>query len=265
MISCLYYIIILFVFFLLILYLCLGKKKELYRINYTTNKKYFLTTLSIAKNESMVIKEFIEHYKFQGVSHMFIIDNGSDDNMVEIIKPYVDNGFVTLYNFPERYKQNEHYNKVYDEIKNNSEWLAVIDVDEYIFGLEDSIEDLLKYDEEFSTVDYIILPWIMFGSNGYIKQPKSIRKSFLKRKTIQECKTNPKFNNQKSLFRPSKVKKLNLHLHEIIDKDNTIVIEAPMNKMRLNHYAIMSWEYFSKVKMQKVIKLGIKDILIYMM
>jgi hypothetical protein len=241
------FFIIIFLLFLWLLKLSLTKNRKLEN----KNVHYFLATLTIAKNESMIIKEFIEHYKSQGVSHMFIIDNGSTDNMAEIIKPFIEEGFVTLYFFEEPYKQIHHYNEVYKKIKNKCDWLAVIDVDEYIFGVEDSIEELLKYDETFSNVDYIILPWIMFGSSGYENQPESIRKSFIKRKSLEECKSNPKFDNQKSLFRTKKVDTLNIHLHNILNKNDTVVIEAPINKLRLNHYAIMSWEYFSKVKMAR--------------
>lgn len=215
------------------------------------NNNYFLATLTIAKDESMIIKEFIDHYKSQGVSHMFIIDNGSTDNMNEIIEPYIEEGFVTLFIFPEPYKQIDHYNKVYREIKNFCEWLAVVDVDEYVFGVEDSIEELLKYDKDFINVDYIVLPWIMFGSNGHDLQPENIRKGFIKRKSLEECRNNPRFDNQKSLFKTKVVDSLKVHIHDIIDKSSCRIIEAPLNKLRLNHYAIMSWEYFSKVKMTR--------------
>jgi hypothetical protein len=66
-------------------------------------KKYFLSTLSIAKNESMVIRDFIKHYQEQGVDHMYIIDNGSTDDTLDLLIPYVREGFVTLFHLTEQH------------------------------------------------------------------------------------------------------------------------------------------------------------------
>ena len=43
-------------------------------------QEYYLSIVAIFKNESWILKEWIEHYLNQGVDHFFLIDNGSTDN-----------------------------------------------------------------------------------------------------------------------------------------------------------------------------------------
>ena len=94
---------------------------------------YFLSVLLIAKNESMVIAEWLAHYKQQGVDHIYLIDNGSTDDMCAQIEPF--GAFVTVYHWPEAHQQVAYYNKAYETIKNETQWLLVVDADEYVFGI----------------------------------------------------------------------------------------------------------------------------------
>ncbi|WP_083906792.1 glycosyltransferase family 2 protein [Octadecabacter arcticus] len=44
------------------------------------------------KNESLNIKEWIEHYLWQGIEQIYLIDNGSTDLTLDIIRPWVESG-----------------------------------------------------------------------------------------------------------------------------------------------------------------------------
>ena len=48
------------------------------------------------KNEAHIMKEFITHYLQQGVDHFIMIDNGSNDNYLEYLDPYIHNDIVEL-------------------------------------------------------------------------------------------------------------------------------------------------------------------------
>ena len=45
---------------------------------------YNLSILAMFKNESWIIKEWIEHYLLEGVDHFYLIDNGLN----ELIQKY---------------------------------------------------------------------------------------------------------------------------------------------------------------------------------
>ena len=49
---------------------------------------YKISVLVMFKNESMIIKEWFEHYLNEGVEHFYLIDNGSTDDYYEKIKIY---------------------------------------------------------------------------------------------------------------------------------------------------------------------------------
>ena len=53
-------------------------------------KKYFFSIGAIFKNESHILKEWVEHYLFHGVDHMFLINDKSTDNYLEILEPYIN-------------------------------------------------------------------------------------------------------------------------------------------------------------------------------
>jgi glycosyltransferase involved in cell wall biosynthesis len=190
----------------------------------------------------MVINEFIEHYKWQGVDHIYIIDNGSDDNMKDIILPHMVNGYVTYYYLPQQHSQTAHYNTIYNGIKDTTKWLIVCDADEYIYHKtkDNTIKSYLD-GLDYSKVESILINWKMFGSNGHKTQPESIRKSFTLRKTELA-------GNQKAIVNTSMTESLAVHDHNHKSRNNIIMNPDELN---LNHYPIMSEEYFKKVKMTR--------------
>ena len=44
----------------------------------------------IVKNESHIMKEWLQHYIQQGVDYFFLIDNGSNDNYMDAINTFAD-------------------------------------------------------------------------------------------------------------------------------------------------------------------------------
>ena len=199
-----------------------------------------LSLLVICKNESMVIEEFIEHYLSEGVQHIYIIDNGSTDNTKDKLKKY--SKYITYYYKPKQHYQTNHYNDVYNHIKHKTKWLIVADVDEYIYNTSKN-ETIYDYiiTLDTSKVAAIRLNWKMFGSSGYINHPESIRKSFIWRQ-------NDLHQNTKEIVNTLLTKSLIIHTHDY--KPNVEIISNP-SELQLNHYAIMSEEYFRKVKMTR--------------
>jgi hypothetical protein len=203
------------------------------------NKKICL--LAIIKNEAMVIDEWINHYIWQGIDHFYIIDNGSTDNIKDILNPYIVNGKISYFYRGEQHRQVKHYNEIfYYHIKNDCGWLIICDIDEYIYYrgkkvLKDYIDSL-----DQSKISNIVLNWKMFGSGGHINQPASIRKSFLLRKYELD-------ENVKSIINIRFTNRLDIHKHIY---SGGISINNPI-ELALNHYAIMSREYFAKIKMTR--------------
>ena len=199
-----------------------------------------LSLISIFKNETFNLKTWIEHYLWQGVNKIYLIDNGSTDNPLEILQPYINKNIVIYYSLPEKYKQMEHIRYVIqkENLKKKTKWLIIGDLDEFFYSypkkLIDTINDFNKYDVVYSN-------WKMFGSDGLIDHPEDIRTSIINRE--------PELNeNKKYIFKPSRVKIEDIHIHKVDNIKNQI---TENKKIQLNHYPIQSLQYFKEVKMSR--------------
>jgi hypothetical protein len=50
--------------------------------------RHWLAVCTIVRNEARYMKEWIENHLLEGVTMFFIYDNGSTDNLREILKPF---------------------------------------------------------------------------------------------------------------------------------------------------------------------------------
>ena len=47
--------------------------------------KYYFSVAAMFKNESWSLKEWIEHYKFHGADHIYLVNDFSDDDYLLLI------------------------------------------------------------------------------------------------------------------------------------------------------------------------------------
>ncbi len=236
----------------------------------------FLTVAGIFKNESHVIKEWIQHYLNEGVDHFVLIDNGSTDDYQREIKEFADRGLITIIHDDTRWAQIELYNKYFHELKGQTEWLMICDLDEFIYARKGyrTISSFLK---EIPEVGVVRIPWKMFGSSGKEAQPKEVVPSFLRR-AVQKKEQKPWMPDRKKtlskvIIRPELVGRF--HLHFCYLKGKCKVIGADKKKIRyardnekkhfqpisekilersylhLNHYALQSKSWFLEVKCKR--------------
>ena len=178
---------------------------------------YNITIISMFKNESLILNEWIQYYVNQGIEHFYLIDNGSDDDYYDKIKNFKDK--ITLikdktriktHNICDIKKYDSNSNKyIFDKckahtqlflsnkyflekIKKESTWTMFIDCDEYIYiPKTKNLNSFLKNLEEnskFDNITDIFIPWKLFGSNNLKKQPKSIIIGFNKRIELNDFK-----------------------------------------------------------------------------
>lgn len=215
--------------------------KERFENEEEKNFEVNLSLLCLIKNETMNLKVFIEHYIKQGVDRFYIVDNGSEDNPLEILQPYIDNGYVRYFNMPERYNQPEKYRQIIaqENLAEKTNWLIICDADEFFYGVPKKLSVTLK--DDFAHADYVQCNWRMFGSSGLKEHPESILKSIVHR---QE-----NLHKEKYIFKPRKITDLNnIAVHEINESLNGV---TENDKVRLNHYVIQSLEYYEKIKMKR--------------
>jgi hypothetical protein len=230
-----------YILYIILLILVVTLIYILYNIKEGFDNKNKLSVLAQMKNETINLKIWINHYLWQGVDKIYLIDNGSTDEPLKILQPYIDNGILVYISLPEKYKQLEHYKKVIqdEDIINKTEWLIICDLDEFFYGYPNKLIDTIN---EYKEYDIIYSNWLMFGSDGLIDHPDDIRKSIVWRdKNFHEL--------TKYIVKPNKIKNFDdIYIHKINNMDNSIIVN---DKIRLNHYPIQSLDFFTKVKMTR--------------
>jgi hypothetical protein len=209
---------------------------------------YYLSIGCIFKNESCGLYEFIEHNILHGIEHIYLINDFSNDNFIEILQPYINIGILTLYNndiiTKDHNRQSLIYNKYFKPILHETKWIAIIDIDEFLYSQKDiNISNIIKkYDDEY---DNILVEWITFGSNNCEYQPFSIVSGFTKH-CILDGKT---YYSYKSIIKTNKLESFGIHLSNI-SSNKTINLSYTTNKNELyiNHYQTQSKEFYINIK-----------------
>ena len=132
-------------------------------------KKYKVAICAIFKNEALYLREWIEYHKIVGVEHFYLYNNNSEDDYQSVLAPYIDDGTVTLIQWPQNQAQMQCYHDGIERFKDETEWLTFIDIDEFIVpNVTDNIYDFLKpFQNKYPVV---IAYWKMFGTSGMLKR-----------------------------------------------------------------------------------------------
>ena len=226
--------------------MCLGTR-ELQNLNSRGGGSAPLTigVMAIFKNESMTLREWIEHYKWQGVDQIVLINNDSTDDWQSITKDF--EGFVTVKDVPGRHVQMHAYNTAgIPHLKEKKiDVVVVVDIDEYYFGKDGRLlKDFIQ--ETFSRTNRpsgFTCGWSMFGSNGHLKQPTSVREGFTKRWQANAEPENGISGKTVMLMSDIGPQLSCIHIPKLTGERAS----CPEG-LQLNHYPIMSKEYFDKVK-----------------
>ena len=202
--------------------------------------KYFLSLCCIIKNERY-LEEFIIYYILQGIEHLYIYDNDSSNPLRERLNNFYFNKYVTVIDFPGKYKQVSAYNHCLQTFGKLTKWLIVVDGDEYILPIKNeykSIRDFLNYYDDAQAIG---INWIFFKSSFHEK----IQEGFL----IDKYRYSQGVQNQhiKTICKPEFTTFFHIHNCDIIDQSKYIdpkrnIISGPWNDnytidiIRINHY-----------------------------
>ncbi len=219
------------------------------------------------QNEGRYIQEWIEYHKTIGVSHFYLYNNASDDDFWSVLLPYIESGEVELYNLPLKsanvFEHNElqkaAYNHALVYAKDNNEWLAVIDSDEFI--CMPNHDNLGKFLESYSYAGGVLINWVMYGSSGIEElAPTDMQIDHFLYRTPDDWEEN---FNYKSIVRTKCVKKIGIHYSTYRTKYKAVFANhqrfslepkykiPPIHEIRLNHYWWRDEKYFREVKLPR--------------
>jgi FkbM family methyltransferase len=208
-------------------------------------EKCKLSVCAIMKDEAPYLIEWLEFHKLVGVERFYLYNNNSSDNTLDIVQPYIQSGEVVLHDWPFSPKQQASaYEHCLKEYKQESEWIAFLDLDEFLFPTEK--EKLTEVLEEFDSVPAVGVNTLTFGSSGHEARPTGLQiENFTKRST-----DNFEVNRYvKSIVRPEQILRPNCP-HFFIPINNkfcsvtenkeplggSISERLSVQKLRINHY-----------------------------
>ena len=162
---------------------------------------------AIAKNENRYVCEWVEYHKGIGIDKIFLCDNNDKDGerFDEVLNQYIKSGFVEVLNYRGIHRivsnvngaedhgtQQDAYEDVYNNHLSGFDWIAYIDIDEFIcLQNHRSIHSYLDQ-RKFRDADAIQLNWKIYDDNDlvtYDDRPVNERFTRVSRKQADNVKT----------------------------------------------------------------------------
>ena len=129
--------------------------------------KYGVSLYLIFKDEAPFLKEWIDYHKLIGVAHFYLYNNDSADNFREVLSPYIEQGLVTLIDFPSRNMQISSYKDCYKRFRGETNWLCSLDADEFICMTEK--RDIHEWLKDYDKYPAVVMNFLHFGTGGRLK------------------------------------------------------------------------------------------------
>ena len=174
-----------------------------------------LAICAIFKDEAAYLREWVEFHQLMGVERFYLYNNNSSDRYLDALKTYIESGAVVLHEWPRQHAQRQVYEHCLKTHGSETDWLAFIDVDEFLFSPKAKLlPDVLA---DYANHPGIGVNWVMFGSGGHKQKPKGgVLENFLRRGQLDAGLTyehlrlpdggfRPENSHIKSIVQPSKV------------------------------------------------------------
>ena len=161
-------------------------KRALFRYHFRYCKipkrqtKYYFSAVLIFKDEDRYLKEWIEYHRLIGVDHVYAYNDGSTDDYLKVLSPYIDEGYVTLVEWKKPHSQMEAYTDCLNRFKSETYWMSFIDIDEFICLYQSqSIAEWIRPYEKYCSV---VLLWRQFSTGGIVNydSTKLVTERFIK-------------------------------------------------------------------------------------
>jgi len=204
--------------------------------------------VTIARDENLYINEWVRHHIDLGFDQIFVYDNYSDPPLQNEIDKLPDEYrrkvIVEMQEIMEN-PQVDAYGKGLNHYMESADWIAFIDVDEFITVPSGDLEETLqRYNRP--SVGAVVMGWQFYNANGQEKyEDKPVQERF-----TQSCKHYDRCCG-KSIVRPSYIAYPGVHYPLLLDgylvEENNIGLvhcrfEATYEHIYIKHYYTKSYE-----------------------
>jgi len=237
---------------------------------------YELSIAALFRDEAPYLKEWVEYHRLVGVEHFWLYNDRSVDHWKEVLQPYIDDGIVEVLDCttgePVHYIscQVSVYRDALSRAKGKTEWLALIDLDEFLLPVQETtlVECLSRH---YAHASAIWVNWRNFGSGGIYLEPNE---PILSRLLTASEESHPRNANGKSIVRPHRVAEI-WNPHHAVLEEGTEYCDgsgAPIphgwdlqvdglrhaELLVLNHYAMRDEQFYLNVRVPRAEAWGIE-------
>lgn len=178
--------------------------------------EHYLSICAVFQDEARWLKEWLEFHQMVGVEHFYLFNNNSTDNYADVLRPYIDRGIVDLFEWPSPEEevfyttQVEVYNHCIELCVGHTQWLAIIDIDEFLCPVSTpDLPSFLKQHESRRGLGGIMVFWQMYGTSWI---PRLRDDELLTEHMVFKLPTYDGRNHQvKTICKPQTVSRYDVH------------------------------------------------------
>jgi hypothetical protein len=211
-------------------------------------KRPYLAVCAIYRWVGDYLREWVAFHRLVGVERFFLYDNGSDDNHLEALRPFIEDGSVVLHSWEVYPGQGAAYDHCLAHHGDEARWLAFIDCDEFLFSpTGQQLPQVLSAYERWPGVG-VNRAW-MGTSFHRTKQPGLVLENYAHRLDLPEPN-----RSVKSIVDPSRTER-RFNAHSFIYRYGALAVDEneqefegwvaqsnTFDRLRVNHYFTKSEE-----------------------
>jgi hypothetical protein len=213
------------------------------------DKPHYLGIAAIYRWEAENLREWVAFHRVVGVDRFFLYDNASEDEHLEALRPFIEDGSVTVHPWPVFPGQGSAYDHALVRHGGEVRWMAFLDVDEFFFSPTGRrLPEVLRDYERHPGVG-VSRAWM--GTSGHRTRPEGLLlRNFSSRLHLPEPN-----RSVKSVVDPDRVvQRMNEHWFQFRDGESTVdehhePLESwqrpgdlTFDVLRVNHYFTKSEE-----------------------
>ena len=141
------------------------------------DSQYFAMCVA-AKDQHADIDEWVVHHAKLGAGRIYVYDDNSDPPMRDQLQKHIQSGLVQ-YHFIERDNHTAIerpqlwvYNECINKYRSLHQFIAFIDVDEFLILRDPSAVSLSALLHDYEQYGGLAVNWVLFGSSGHLHRPQ---------------------------------------------------------------------------------------------
>ena len=216
--------------------------------------RFDVSVMAILKDEAPNMEEWLCHHMAIGVDHFFLYDNGSSDDLHDVLKPYADHGVVTTVYFPMRGLQRDANNHFVRFFGDTTEWIAYVDIDEFLVPERD--ESIGAVMSRFPDAEQVLVSRKEFCYSGHRTPAEGLVTEIYREFSEQVPRMGTSEVLAKPIVRPRGTARVGIHnavtVHgrtvntagQPTSEEATVIEQPSYANLQMNHYFTKSWQEF---------------------